>query len=339
MIFVLRPDITEEELEHLLSVIKNAGLTPHISKGVERTIVGAIGDERILRELPLETIPGVERVLSVLKPYKLASRDFKPENTEIKVDGCVIGGNKIIIAAGPCAVENEEQFISIAKKVKEAGASLLRGGVFKPRTSPYSFQGLKEEGLPLLKKAKEITGLPIVTEVMDPRDVELIGQYTDIFQIGARNMQNFNLLKEVGKTQKPVLLKRGMMATYEETLLSAEYILKEGNDKVIICERGIRTFVEKEATRNTLDLAAVPVFKRESHLPVFVDPSHGTGKWRWVIPLSRAAVAVGADGLIIEVHSNPEQALSDGDQSLLPEKFALLMNELKLIAKAIGREI
>lgn len=337
MIFVLRPDATPEQIEHLLSRIRELGLTPHVSKGVERTIVGAIGDEEILREQPLEAIPGVEKVLPILKPYKLVSCDFRRENSIITVNGVAIGGKKIAVAAGPCSVETEELLLDTAQAVKSAGATLFRGGAFKPRTSPYSFQGLGEEGLRMLAKAKETTGLAIVTEVMDTRDVELVEQYADIIQIGARNMQNYNLLKEVGMSKKPVLLKRGMMSTYEETLMSAEYIMSKGNYNVILCERGIRTF--ERMTRNTLDLNAVVILKHLSHLPVFVDPSHGTGAWRWVAPLSRAAIAAGADGLLIEVHPIPEKAWSDGEQSLLPEKFAALMQELKLIAQIIGREI
>ncbi|MDI6784330.1 MAG: 3-deoxy-7-phosphoheptulonate synthase [bacterium] len=337
MILVLRPDATPEQIEHLLSRIRELGLTPHVSKGVERTIVGAIGDEEILREQPLETIPGVEKVMPILKPYKLASRDFKREDTLIEVGGVVIGGKKITVIAGPCSVETEELLLETAKAIKSAGATMLRGGAFKPRTSPYSFQGLGEEGLKMLANVKEETGLGIVTEVMDTRDVELVEQYADIIQIGARNIQNFNLLKEVGMARKPVMLKRGMMSTYEETLMSAEYVMAKGNYNVILCERGIRTF--EKMTRNTLDLNAIVVLKQQSHLPVFVDPSHGTGHWRWVAPLTRAAIAAGADGLLIEVHPEPEKAWSDGAQSLLPEKFSQLMQELKLIAQVIGREI
>jgi 3-deoxy-7-phosphoheptulonate synthase len=337
MILVLRPDATPEQIEHVLSRIRELGLTPHVSKGVERTIVGAIGDEEILREQPLETIPGVEKVMPILKPYKLASRDFRPEDTVIDIGGIKIGGKKIAVVAGPCSVETEELLLTTAKAVKSAGATMLRGGAFKPRTSPYSFQGLGEEGLKILANVKEETGLAIVTEVMDTRDVELVEEYADIIQIGARNMQNFNLLKEVGMAKKPVMLKRGMMSTYEEILMSAEYVMSKGNYNVILCERGIRTF--EKLTRNTLDLNAIVVLKQQSHLPVFVDPSHGTGHWRWVGPLSRAAIAAGADGLLIEVHPEPEKAWSDGTQSLLPEKFIKLMHELKLIAKVIGREI
>lgn len=337
MIITLRPHATEEQIQHIVERIEEAGLRAHISKGVERTIIGVIGDERVLRSFPLEAFPGVESVTPILKPYKLAGREVHPENTVIKVGDVTIGGSEVVVAAGPCSVENRELIIDIAKAVKEAGAKILRGGAFKPRTSPYDFQGLGLEGLKYLAEAREHTGLPIVTEVMDTRQVELVYEYADIIQIGARNMQNFNLLKEVGKVDKPVLLKRGMSSTLKELLMSAEYIISQGNEKVILCERGIRTF--ETATRNTLDISAVPVLKHESHLPVFVDPSHAGGKWRWVAPLSRAAVAVGADGLIIEVHPEPEKALSDGVQSLRPEKFAQLMTEIRTVASAIGRSI
>ena len=280
---------------------------------------------------------GVEDVVRILKPYKLASRDFKAQNTIIKVKGKVIGGKKIPVIAGPCAVENRTIMINIAEKVKAAGASFIRGGAYKPRTSPYSFQGLGEEGLQYLAEASRKTGLPVVTEIMDPRDLETILQYADIIQIGARNMQNFRLLLEVGMCNKPVLLKRGLSATIKEWLMAAEYVMSKGNQEVILCERGIRTF--ETATRNTLDLSAVPVLKQKTHLPVVVDPSHGVGKWDLVAPMAKAAVAVGADGLLIEVHTNPENAMSDGEQSLKPDAFKKLMSELKLIAKAVGREI
>lgn len=337
MIFVLQPNATEEQIEHLLSRIRELGLTPHISRGVERTIVGAIGDERILREQAFDAIPGVEDVVPILKPYKLASREFRPENSLVNVNKVPVGGKKVQIAAGPCSVESLEQIIETAKAVKAAGATILRGGAFKPRTSPYSFQGLGEVGLKLLAEARRETGLPVVTEVMDTRDVELVERYADMFQVGARNMQNFNLLKEVGMSKKPVLLKRGLSATLEETLMSAEYVMSKGNYNVILCERGIRTF--EKWTRNTLDLSAIPVFKQYTHLPVFVDPSQAVGAWKWVEPMSLAAIACGADGLIIEVHPNPEKALSDGSQSLLPVKFQRLMEKSKAIAEVIGREL
>lgn len=337
MIIVLRPDVTEEQIKHLIQRIEELGLKHMISRGVERTIVGVIGEEDVLRVQPLEAFPGVEKVMPVLKPYKLVSREFRPENTVIDVKGIKIGGEEIVVVAGPCSVESRQMLEIIAKAVKSAGAKMLRGGAFKPRTSPYTFQGLGEEGLKYLAEVRELTGLPVVTEVMDTRDVELGVKYADIIQIGARNMQNFNLLREVGKVDKPVLLKRGMMATIKEFLMSAEYILSEGNFKVILCERGIRTF--EDSTRNTLDLSCIPIIKRESHLPVFVDPSHATGKWNLVEPMAKAAIAAGADGLLIEVHNEPEKALSDGVQSLLPQKFVRLMGSIRSIAEAVGRKV
>ena len=337
MIIVLRPDATKKQLDHLVSKIKSLGLKPWISKGVERTIVGVIGEEDIIRVQPLEVFPGVEKVLSILKPYKLASRDFKKTPTVVDVAGIKVGGKKIVVMAGPCSVENRKLLIDIAKKVKRAGATVLRGGAFKPRTSPYAFQGLGLKGLKFLAEAKEETGLKIVTELMDIRDLDMVAKYADIIQIGARNMQNFNLLREVGKTRIPVLLKRGMANTVKELLMSAEYILSEGNFSVILCERGIRTF--EDATRFTLDISAVPVIKSLSHLPVIVDPSHATGKWGLVGPVAKAGIAAGADGLIIEVHPNPEEAMSDGEQSLYPENFASLMKDVEKVAEAVGREI
>lgn len=338
MIIVMRPDASKREIDHLVGRVKKLGLKPWISRGVERTIVGVIGEEDVIRIQPLEAYPGVERVLPILKPYKLASRDFKKENSVIDIgSGIKVGGKKLVVMAGPCSVENEKLLIDIAKKVKKAGATVLRGGAFKPRTSPYAFQGLGVKGLKFLANAKKETGLAIVTEVMDTRDVEVIHKYTDIFQIGARNMQNFNLLKEVGKTRKPVLLKRGMSNTIKEFLMSAEYVLSEGNFNVILCERGIRTF--EDATRFTLDINAVPVIKELSHLPIIVDPSHATGKWGLVEPCAKAAIACGSDGLIIEVHPKPEEAMSDGEQSLLPENFEKLMKGVAKIAEAVGREI
>ncbi len=338
MIIVLKRDATEEQVNHIIEKVKKLGLTPHISKGTERTIIGVIGPEDILQVTPLEVFPGVEKVMPVLAPYKLVSREFKPEASVIDLGkGVKIGGKRIIVMAGPCAVENIDTLREIAKEVKKAGACVLRGGAFKPRTSPYSFQGLGEEGLKYLNEVGRDLGLVTVTEVMDPRDVGLVDKYVDIFQIGARNMQNFNLLKEVGLTKKPVLLKRGMSSTVKELLMSAEYILAGGNFSVILCERGIRTY--EDSTRNTLDISAVPVVKQLSHLPIIVDPSHAAGKWGLVAPLSKAAIACGADGLIIEVHTHPEEALSDGSQSLLPDNFAQLMSELKGLAKIEGREI
>jgi 3-deoxy-7-phosphoheptulonate synthase len=338
MIIVLRPDVTEEQINHIIERVQRLGLRPHVSKGTERTIIGVIGPEDILRVTPLEVFPGVEKVMPVLAPYKLVSREFKTEGSVIDLGkGVKIGGKKIVIMAGPCAIENIDRLYAIATEVKKAGATVLRGGAFKPRTSPYSFQGLGEEGLKYLNKVGRDLGLVTITEVMDPRDVELVAKYADVFQIGARNMQNFNLLKEVGLTKKPVLLKRGMACTVKELLMSAEYILSGGNFNLMLCERGIRTF--EESTRNTLDISAIPTIKELSHLPIIVDPSHAAGKWGLVAPLSKASVACGCDGLIIEVHDHPEEAMSDGAQSLLPSNFANLMQELKVLAKAVEREI
>ncbi|MDP6685513.1 MAG: 3-deoxy-7-phosphoheptulonate synthase, partial [Candidatus Omnitrophota bacterium] len=317
MIIVLRPGAKKKEINHIIEKVHSLGLKTMVSKGEERTIIGVIGEEDILRVQPLEAFPGVEKVMSVLKPYKLVSREFKATNTLVYADGVKIGGKKIVVMAGPCSVENLKSLLEVGKKVKHSGALILRGGAFKPRTSPYSFQGLGEEGLKYLKEVKEATGLKIVTEVMDTRDVAIVEKYADILQVGARNMQNFNLLKEVGLSKKPVLLKRGISATIKEFLMSAEYVLANGNFNCILCERGIRTF--EDATRFTLDLSAVPVIKKLSHLPVIVDPSHATGKWDLVSSMSKAAIASGADGLIVEVHQHPEDAYSDGSQSLLPK--------------------
>ncbi len=338
MIIVLRPGTTQEQINHIIEKVKTLGLTPHISKGTERTIIGVIGPEDILRVTPLEVFPGVERIIPVLAPYKLVSREFKKEDSVIDLGkNVLIGGKKIVIMAGPCAVESLESLRSIAKEIKAMGVKVLRGGAFKPRTSPYSFQGLGEEGLVYLNKVGNELDIFTISEVMDPREVELVARYVDVLQIGARNMQNFNLLKEVGLTKKPVLLKRGMSSTVKELLMSAEYILAGGNFNVILCERGIRTF--EDATRNTLDISAVPVAKQLSHLPIIVDPSHAAGKWGLVAALSRAAVASGSDGLIIEVHNHPEEALSDGAQSLTPANFQGLIKDLKVIAQAIERDI
>jgi len=338
MIIVLRPDATEEQITHLLDKIQQLKLQPHISRGTERTIIGVIGPEDVLRVTPLEVFPGVEKVLPVLAPYKLVSREFKREDSIIELGkGVKIGAKKIVMIAGPCAIESEKTLFEVARAIKGAGVSVLRGGAFKPRTSPYSFQGLGEEGLKILKNVGNDLNMVTVSEVMDTRDVELVAKYIDMLQIGARNMQNFNLLKEIGQTKKPVLLKRGLSSTVKELLMSGEYILAGGNFNVALCERGIRTF--EEATRNTLDISAVPVIKQLSHLPVVVDPSHAAGKWGLVAPLSKASVAAGADGLLIEVHPRPEEALSDGGQSLLPSNFVQLMQELRVLAQAVGREI
>ena len=337
MIIVLKPHATEAEVAQVIRKIESFGLAAHISKGTERTIIGAIGDERVLQEGQLEAFPFVEKVLPVLKPYKLASREFRPEGSVVNVDGVLVGGRRVVVMAGPCAVEGREGLLETARSVKAAGGHILRGGAYKPRTSPYTFQGLGEEGLKYLAEAKRETGLPIVTELMDPREASVVYEYADLVQIGARNMQNFKLLKEVGSRQKPVLLKRGMSSTVKELLLAAEYIMSEGNYDVILCERGIRTF--EDATRNTLDLSVVPLIKQLSHLPVIVDPSHATGKWDLVPPMALAAVAAGADGIMVEVHPRPEEALSDGPQALLPSTFAKLMDDLSKVARAVGRTL
>ncbi|MEE8283047.1 MAG: 3-deoxy-7-phosphoheptulonate synthase [candidate division NC10 bacterium] len=337
MIIVMRSTATQGDIDQVVERITQHGLKPHISKGVERTIIGAIGDERILRNVPFQALPGVEEVLPILKPFKLASRDFKTDSSVVEVNGVAVGGERLAVIAGPCSVEGREMLLDTARVVKEAGASLLRGGAFKPRTSPYSFQGLGEEALRYLAEVREITGLPVVTELMDPRDAELVMKYADMVQIGARNMQNFRLLKEVGIHRKPVFLKRGMSATIKELLMSAEYIMSEGNYNIILCERGIRTF--EDYTRNTLDLSAVPSLKQLSHLPVIVDPSHGAGKWDLVSPLALAAIAVGADGLMVEVHPQPELALSDGPQALIPRRFTALMEQIRALAPIVGRSL
>jgi 3-deoxy-7-phosphoheptulonate synthase len=338
MVIVMKAGATDEQIQHVVDRLHQFGLREHISRGEERTLIGAIGDERVLRAIPLEAVPGVEKVMAVLAPYKLASREFQSEDTVINVNGVEVGGKKVVVMAGPCAVESEEQITTIAEIVKGAGALILRGGAFKPRTGPYSFQGLGDEGLQMLAAAKQKTGLPVITEVMSTEDIDLVAEFTDVFQIGARNMQNFMLLKGVGQTRKPVMLKRGMSATIEEFLLAAEYILSQGNLNVMLCERGIRTF--ETYTRNTLDINAVPVLKQLSHLPVIVDPSHGTGRRELVAPVSKAAIAAGADGLIIEVHHDPENSMTgDGAQSLMPEQFSELMEELQRLAEAIGRSM
>lgn len=337
MIIIMKMQATSQQTEEVISRVEQDGWQTHISKGEERTIIGVIGDERQLDPGMFGHMDGVDRVVPVLRPFRLASRDFQPDDTKISLNGHVIGGEKVIMMAGPCSVESKEQMMETALAVKEAGAHLLRGGAFKPRTSPYSFQGMGEEGLQILAEAREQTGLYIVTEVMAPEQVELVCRYADVLQIGTRNMQNYALLNAVGKTNKPVLLKRGMMSTIEELLMSAEYIMSNGNHKVILCERGIRTF--ETYTRNTLDINAVPVLKELTHLPVVVDPSHATGKWTLVKATSKAAVAAGADGLIIEVHPNPAKAVSDGQQSLKPKRFVELMTEVKRVAEAVGRSI
>lgn len=338
MIIVFNKEATQEQIDNLIKRVEDLGLKAMVSQGTERTIIGVIGPEDVIRVQPLEAFPGVEKVMPVLAPYKLVSREFKKEDSVIKIRGGVeIGSDKITIIAGPCSIETKEQIEEVAEGIKKAGAGLLRGGAFKPRSSPYAFQGLGEEGLKILKDVADKFDLPTITEVMDPRNVALVAKYADVLQIGARNMQNFDLLKEVGQTKKPVLLKRGLSATIKELLMSAEYILSEGNFNVILCERGIRTF--EDFTRNTLDISAIPSIKMLSHLPVIVDPSHACGRWGLVAPLSKAAIAAGADGLMIEVHPNPQEALSDGPQQLTPCNFTSLMHELKDLAKAIGKSI
>nr|WP_207754917.1 3-deoxy-7-phosphoheptulonate synthase [Desulforadius tongensis] len=327
----------QEDIQLVIDKLEQAGFRVHLSKGVERTIIGAVGDRTQINDIALEAMPGVEKVVPIMHPFKLASRVFKEEDTVVRVGNLEIGGDHIQVMAGPCAVESREQLLEAAEQVKAGGATILRGGAYKPRTSPYSFQGLEEKGLKLLAEVREITGLPVVTEVMDTSTLPLVSEYADILQIGARNMQNFFLLRQVAKVGKPVLLKRAPSATVEEWLMAAEYILAGGNSNVILCERGIKSF--ESYTRNTLDLTAVPVIKYLSHLPVIVDPSHAIGNWRFVGDMSRAAVAAGADGLLIEVHPNPPEALCDGKQSLTPQNFKALMAELRVIAWAVGREM
>jgi 3-deoxy-7-phosphoheptulonate synthase len=337
MIVIMKQGATSVQVANVTARIQQLGCQAHISEGKERTIIGVVGNGRPLDREQIERWDGVERTVPILRPFKLASRDFHPQDTVFTVGGVTIGGRQLVLMAGPCAVESRDQLLEAAQSVSEAGAHFLRGGAFKPRTSPYSFQGLGEEGLRLLAQAREETGLPVVTEVVEPQMVALVSVYADILQIGARNMHNYALLHAVGEAQRPVLLKRGMMSTVEELLMAAEYVLSHGNERVILCERGIRTF--EPYTRNTLDISAVPLLKQLSHLPVLVDPSHGTGKWELVEPVARAAVAAGADGLLIEVHPHPEEALSDGAQSLKPARFASLIEGLRPIAEAVGRTL
>ena len=336
MIIITRYDITDEELDHIRERVEAAGLHTHLSRGERRTIIGCIGDEAKLQEVPLRSLAGVEQVLPVLKPYKLASKEFSAQNTIVRVGAnAVIGSDVLTVIAGPCSVENRTMLYETAHAVQAAGATILRGGAFKPRSSPYSFQGLGKQALELLAEVRAETGLPVVTEVLDTRDVDIVAEHADMMQVGARNMQNFALLSELGRVQRPVLLKRGLSATISELLMSAEYIMAHGNHQVVLCERGIRTY--ERATRNTLDISAIPVLKRETHLPVIVDPSHAGGDSELVAPLAFAAVAAGADGLIIEVHPDPESALSDGDQSLNPGAFNTLMDRLGAFAAAAGK--
>jgi 3-deoxy-7-phosphoheptulonate synthase len=336
MVIVMQDHAAREAIDETVRRVKELGYGVNVSRGEERTVIGVLGDERQIDWDHLELLPGVERVVRILKPFKLASRDARPDNTIVRVGTVAIGGEAVVFIAGPCAVESREQIVETAKAVKQAGAHMLRGGAYKPRSSPYSFQGMAEEGLKLLAEARDATGLPVVTEVMAIEQVDTIAKYADMLQIGARNMQNFPLLQEVGKSGHPVLLKRGISATVEEWLMAAEYLLANGNSKVVLCERGIRTF--ETSTRNTTDINAIPVVKRLSHLPVIVDPSHSTGRNEYIESVSRAAIAAGADGLIIEVHPHPEEALSDGAQSLRPEAFAEVVGNVKRIAAAVGRK-
>ena len=337
MIIVMKPGIPAEEELRVKSLMESKGFQIHESRGANFTLFGVVGDTAAFDMNQLRVYDCIDKVMRVQEPYKRANRMFHPEDSIVDVCGVKVGGKQITVMAGPCSVETREQIIGVAEDVKQMGAAILRGGAFKPRTSPYSFQGLQETGLDLLKEAKAVTGLPIITEIMSADKIERFVEDVDVIQVGARNMQNFELLKELGKTDKPILLKRGLSATIEEWLMSAEYIMSGGNDNVILCERGIRTF--ENYTRNTLDLSAIPAVKKLSHLPVVVDPSHAAGMWWMVEPLAKAAVAVGADGLIIEVHNDPEHALCDGAQSLKPERFGRLMQDLKIIAGAVGREL
>ena len=337
MIVVMKAGCSQDDIGAVVNRIKKLGLKEHISQGVERTIIGVLGQNLLDFQDTLQLLPGVEEIIPVSKPYKLASREFHPRNTVVMVNGVAIGGDEIVIMAGPCAVESEKQLLDTARQVKADGANILRGGAFKPSTSPYHFRGLGKKGLEMLAKTREETGMPVITEVMTPNDVELVANYVDILQIGARNMQNFILLDEVGKTRKPVMLKRGLSSTIQEWLLAAEYILAQGNEQLILCERGIRTF--ETSTRNTMDISAIPVIKKVSHLPIIADPSHATGKWYLVAPLALAAIAAGADGLMVEVHPNPALALKDGAQSLTFESFRQFMSQAIPIAQATGRKL
>jgi len=334
---IMRANASLKEVEAVVDRIESNGLSAHISAGAERTIIGVIGDGRPIHKDQFIFLSGVDRIVPILRPYKLASREFQPENSVFPLNGVEIGGPGVVIIAGPCSVENRSQFLETAHAVREAGAHALRGGVYKPRTSPYSFQGLGEEGLELLSEARQATGLPIVSEVMREEQIPTLVRFVDVLQIGARNMQNYALLHAAGTSQHPVLLKRGMMATAEELLMAAEYVLSHGNRRVMLCERGIRTF--ETATRNTTDINAVPVLKELTHLPVLLDPSHSTGNWSYVTAIARSAIAAGADGLMIEVHPRPEEALSDGGQSLKPERFAELVRQVRAVAQAVGREV
>ncbi len=335
MVIVLREGASEEDIEELISVLHEVGAEAHVSRGEFRTVIGVIGDRERVMQMPFEAYPAVEKVVPIMKAYKLVSREFKEDATVIRVGSAVFGGGAFTIIAGPCSVESEEQVVWAARVAKEAGADLFRGGAYKPRSSPYSFQGLGEDGLAMLARSREVTGLPIVTEVLDVRDIEVVSRYADVLQVGARNMQNFLMLRDLGRQEKPVLLKRGMSSTVEEWLMAAEYVLKEGNENVILCERGIRTF--ETGTRNTLDISSVPAVKNFSHLPIIVDPSHATGVRELVPPLCKAALAAGADGVMVEMHPNPREALCDGPQSLTVEGFRTMMDELNRLAVFMGR--
>ena len=335
MIIVMRAGASREEIDNVVVRVERDGFKAHLSAGAERTIIGLIGDDRPLDKQLYEVLPGVEKAMAVLKPFKLASREFSAADTLVTVKGVSIGGTQVVLMAGPCAVESRGQLLETAHAVKAAGAQMLRGGAFKPRSSPYSFQGLGEDALKILAEAREQTGLPVITEIMTPEHLPMVCDYVDMLQIGARNMQNYELLKGVGRTTLPVLLKRGLMATMEELLMSAEYILAAGNRQVVLCERGIRTF--EKYTRNTTDINAIPVLKHLTHLPVMLDPSHGVGATRYVLPVARAGIAAGADGLLVEVHCNPEEALSDGGQSLRPDPYSELVRQVRVIARAVER--
>lgn len=335
MMIIMREGATDRDIEHVIEKVKELGVDVHVSKGAFATVIGLVGDTAKARELPLATFSGVDRVVPILKPFKLVNREFHPADTIVEVRGVKVGGNNFTVIAGPCSVEGHDGYMNIARFVKKTGAQMLRGGAFKPRSSPYAFQGLGEEGLKILAEARDETGLPVVTEVMDARDVEVVAKYADVLQIGARNMQNFTLLKSVGQAVKPVMIKRGLASTIEEFLMAAEYVVSSGNNNVILCERGIRTF--ETYTRNTLDLSCVPLVKQLSHLPIIVDPSHGAGRWDIVEPLSIASVAVGAHGIMIEVHPNPEEAFSDGYESLKFDNFENLMKNVKQAARVFGK--
>jgi len=337
MLIVMQADASQEEIQQVMVHVEKLGLTPHISQGVERTVIGVVGDSRNVQLDQVLRQQGVDRIVPISRSYKLASREFNPEDSVFQLDGVTVGAGNVVIIAGPCAVEDRALLLETAHAVREAGAHLLRGGAFKPRTSPYTFQGMGEEGLELLAEARQATGMPIVTEVMEPEKVKLVSEYADVLQIGARNMQNYALLHAAGASQKPVLLKRGMSATVEELLMAAEYILSHDNRRIILCERGIRTF--ETATRNTTDINAIPVLKAQTHLPAFLDPSHSTGYWEYVSAIALAGIAAGADGLMIEVHPDPQRALSDGMQSLKPERFAHLMSQVTALCSALGRRL